>query len=347
MGNYQGIEDTSNTDYVTEHIEDISSRFHEVRAEAGYSLIPDSLDAASQLDDTELRDWSPQLLRSLSNEFKEVFERLKYVGPLRQKPSRRYQVSGHETVLNEVGSAGQYTPEVMFLLPEKVQQETNTWFEKFDIPYKIDIEHPVDIAGGGAVIPYLTELNQDHTLPDNPLKVSPVDVGVGIGQLLPIIVQGVLSNQTDPNIICVEQPEIHLHPKLQANLADFFIQTSRAQDTSTEKTNPEQGYNQWIIETHSEALIQRLLRRVRGGEIDPEEISVLYVQRDDQGQSNVSRLRIDPDGTFIDQWPQGFFEENIREMLDDVHDLDLNEQEQVNKDMSAYLEHSENSQDEV
>jgi hypothetical protein len=133
------------------------------------------------------------------------------------------------------------------------------------------------------------------------------DVGMGISQVVPILVAtSALSAKT----ICMEQPELHLHPALQANLADAMI------DSALSRTNT------LVIETHSEHLILRLLRRVREttrgklpeGKLPlrPADIAVLYVKAGEEG-SEVRELRVNDQGRFIDNWPNGFFEERFNE----------------------------------
>ena len=129
--------------------------------------------------------------------------------------------------------------------------------------------------------------------------VGPSDVGVGISQILPVIVEGVIRENST---ICVEQPEIHLHPKLQADLAEFFVDTCKN--------------NQWIIETHSEALMLRLqkLLRMKDERIKPEDISIVYVHPTSNG-SKLHHIRLDEHGSFRDEWPAGFFDERIDEIF--------------------------------
>lgn len=124
--------------------------------------------------------------------------------------------------------------------------------------------------------------------------VGPSDVGFGIGQMLPIIVEGIVR---EDSVICVEQPEIHLHPRLQAHLADFIIETSKK--------------NQWIIETHSESLLLRLQNRVYQG-LSKDKISINYVEPTNNGGEIIS-IPLDDEGDFCREFPDGFFEERIRE----------------------------------
>ena len=143
------------------------------------------------------------------------------------------------------------------------------------------------------------------------VELRPDDVGIGISQVIPVIVTALDGKQ---RIASIEQPELHLHPRVQAELGDLFIESAFGDRQQT-----------FILETHSEHLILRLLRRIRettDGDLPsgkpplkPDDIAVYYVQqRDDEG-TEVRLLRIDDSGEFIDQWPDGFFEERAKELF--------------------------------
>jgi predicted ATPase len=139
---------------------------------------------------------------------------------------------------------------------------------------------------------------------DPPVAVSAADVGFGVSQLLPLVVQLVFARD---QIVCIEQPEIHLHPRLQSEFAELLI----------ESTSAEGRANQVVVETHSEHLMLRLQRKVRAGEIAPADISVLYVDINEaRGTGEVRRLRLDDRGRFLDRWPGGFFDERFAEIFD-------------------------------
>jgi predicted ATPase len=74
------------------------------------------------------------------------------------------------------------------------------------------------------------------------------------------------------------------------------------------------GPSQWIVETHSEAMISRIQRRVREGRLSPEKVSVLYVEATPSG-SEIRELRLNEAGDFLDEWPGGFFEESYRDAV--------------------------------
>jgi predicted ATPase len=137
-------------------------------------------------------------------------------------------------------------------------------------------------------------------------EVSHRDVGIGISQVLPVLVTAYASQN---QILAIEQPEIHLHPALQAELADVFIESAMG-DTG----------NRFLLETHSEHLILRVLRRIRESSradnptIRPEDVCVLYVHPKESG-SVIMQMRISKDGQFLDPWPGGFFPERMKEMM--------------------------------
>lgn len=130
--------------------------------------------------------------------------------------------------------------------------------------------------------------------------IEPRDVGVGISQLLPVIVAARKSG-----FLCVEQPELHLHPKMQVELGQIFLEGWWGNEGST----------QFLIETHSEHLILRLLRRIREGQLKPEDVNVLYVDARVGGKTTATSMKIGGDGDFLEQWPEGFFAERAEELF--------------------------------
>ncbi|HEX4809007.1 MAG TPA: AAA family ATPase [Bryobacteraceae bacterium] len=191
--------------------------------------------------------------------------------------------------------------------PSEITDNVNSWFKTFGIPYAISIKQFGDEITGEVIALHL--LDQRSLV-----LVGPSDVGFGIGQLLPVIVQGLVSTSQS---LCVEQPEIHLHPKLQASLADFFIASSGLDPNRDQARSPfvRGTGNQWIIETHSEALVLRLQKRIREHAISCEDVCVLYVLPGGESGSRVLKLRLDEDGEFLDTWPEGFFEESFTEIF--------------------------------
>ncbi|MFZ1641233.1 MAG: AAA family ATPase, partial [Candidatus Contendobacter sp.] len=138
------------------------------------------------------------------------------------------------------------------------------------------------------------------------------DVGTGISQVLPVLV---LAYGSEGKLIAMEQPEIHLHPALQAELGDVFIEAALGERKNT-----------FILETHSEHLILRLMRRMRETylhkstglpPITHADVSVLYVEPDGP-RSIVREMPLNELGELVKSWPGGFFEEGLREQFGDA-----------------------------
>ena len=230
----------------------------------------------------------------------ELLAGLAYLGPLRAAP-RRFETVSNELPRN-VGRSGQYTSVLLSRDPD-LRDEVNMWLSRLDIDYQLSVKE-VKSADIGVELGDLlaTSLTDSRT----GLGVTPQDVGFGISQLLPVVVQMIVGNR---KTVCVEQPEIHIHPRLQAEIGDLLI----------EAAGPSRS-NQVIVETHSEHLMLRLQRRLREGTYDwlkPRHIAVLYVDRDQAGATSVQRLRLDEQGFFEDPWPAGFFPERLYEVMGD------------------------------
>jgi len=136
---------------------------------------------------------------------------------------------------------------------------------------------------------------------DSGIDLHPHEVGIGISQVVPVIVTAL--DGTD-RFIAIEQPELHIHPRLQAEIADLFLQASQRLG------------HYFLIETHSEHFLLRLQRRIRetskgtpaeGRSLMSEDVVVYHVSSDGNG-TRVRRIDVDAKGEFIQPWPDDFFE---------------------------------------
>lgn len=142
---------------------------------------------------------------------------------------------------------------------------------------------------------------------NNHIAVNPSEIGTGVSQLIPLIVAAVTK---DVGIIACEQPELHLHPRVQVAIGDLLIENSK-------KVN-------FLIETHSEHLILRLLKRIRqtaDNELPSnlriftkDEIAITYLEPSEEGVV-AKCIRVNEDGEFKDKWPKGFFGERRDELM--------------------------------
>jgi predicted ATPase len=134
---------------------------------------------------------------------------------------------------------------------------------------------------------------------DDPSGIKDINLafmGSGLSQLVPVIVQSVLTSEK--GCLLVEQPEIHLHPAAQANLGDLFVYYAK------------RG-RQFIIETHSEHLVLRIRRLIAEKKIDANLVRIFLVEKR-SGESRIRNLRLKGNGHF-ENWPRGFFGEAYRE----------------------------------
>lgn len=233
-------------------------------------------------------------LTQLSYEILQSFlEHSVYIGPSRDIPERYY-------IFNDTsGTTSKYTNSISNLLFKSpgLIERINHQFEKFELGYEIKATAYKGEEDSETSNIFAIQLWDKY----NQTKINIVDVGFGISQVLPIIVQSIASHQ---KTIIIEQPEVHIHPRLQTQLGSLFADCIKPPFE-----------NQFIIETHSEHLMLRLQKLIRKGELKPDDVSVIYVERTLEG-SKCLRLRIDNEGDFIDEWPDGFFEEDFQEIFE-------------------------------
>ncbi len=213
-------------------------------------------------------------------------ENLQFIGPLRGYPLRYYVASG-EKVIN-VGLSGEYAIQVLhqdYVLGGKLKKELERWLKELEVAEGAEIK---------AIDPSLFSL--ELLSPYTKTRVNIADIGFGVSQIIPVIVQSYM--MPPGSTLILEQPEIHLHPRAQAILADLLIERAKA------------GVR-FIVETHSEHLILRLQRRVAEKEIDKDKIRIYYFEMTKEG-ANIRLIRIDSTGQLLN-FPKGFMEEGLEE----------------------------------
>ncbi|MGR6780349.1 AAA family ATPase [Moritella viscosa] len=218
-----------------------------------------------------------------------------HIGPLRTVPSR-------STVLNSTtnsqrwydGTAGW---ETFAFSNERVMNKTNDKFISenfFGTNYCFESQ-----SYGEESLAEKTVFLRDS---NSGIPLLPSSVGVGVSQVFPFVVATSLEQDL---IVSCEQPELHIHPKWQLALGDMMLEAV--------KRNSDRMF---LIETHSEHLMLRLLRRtIDEGElsINPDDVSVINVFKHDN-EIHYQRQRITDNGDFELDWPQGFFEERYGEV---------------------------------
>lgn len=238
-------------------------------------------------------------LNDLSLAVDQLAKRIYYLGPLRVSPEREYLWSG--SAPEGVGRSGETAIQAVLAniferrslkkserdkLPDLVAA-TDRWLKKMNLADSFEVKQ---ISGRQ----YKAVLN----VPDFHFSANVADVGVGVSQVLPIVI--LAHFVPEGSIIILEQPELHLHPSVQAVLAEFFYEISHERNI------------QFIIETHSEYLLTRLQRRLaerKSGELSEEEVK-LYVCRREKDHSEIDRLHLDDSGRIIN-WPPHFFGDTV------------------------------------
>ncbi len=316
---------------------------------------PDSLAKA-------VRMFLPRSIRDLINGVSGAVEaavgRLRYLGPLRSYPPRHLAFSAHHDPNWHAGGGSAWD---ILRRDATVRAAVNEWlssserlstsyevvvrdllaFDQLDEPLLaamaklgddgLDVEYDEEsehtIGGAYSVIKDVDEQvrNFKTILRDSDVDrltelvlmdrrrstvVTHRDVGIGVSQALPIVVNAFGFRE---QLLAIEQPEIHLHPGLQAELGDVFIESALGERRNT-----------FILETHSEHLLLRVMRRMRetaegrpseGRQaVRPDDVMVLFVEPDGS-RSIVREMPLNGRGELVKAWPGGFFEEGLREVF--------------------------------
>ena len=234
-----------------------------------------------------------------------VFSSVTYLGPLREEPSRRYI---YENEVLEIGIKGEnaayiYTSEQDNVLSDHFLYDSNENTFKSVSSMKVSdaVTHWLDLMEIKGFKPEpLSEiiyLNLNSGASDK-TRVNIADVGFGVSQIFPIILEGIRMDKG--NTLLLEQPEIHLHPNLQMQMADYFISLALSK-------------RKLIIETHSDHIVNRLVRRI----VEDQNLSLadligIYFIRMTEHGAEYEEVNID-EKKGIANWPLDFFDQTATE----------------------------------
>lgn len=254
-----------------------------------------------------------------------------YLGPLRIVPPRNFIPANTPDASRWANGMNAW--DILYNADDSFISKVNRWMsgkDQLDSGYRVAVKEYIELDLGDPVtvsmmqgnlldeetniIRHLMNLKSQKRLvlweEANDIEVQPLDIGVGISQVLPVIVA---SLQARSGFVVIEQPELHIHPALQVALGDLFIEQIQK--------NPDLIF---ILETHSEHMMLRFLRRIREtGEdalppeapsLTPDKLSIYFSEKAENGIS-LTPIRVDEDGDFIDRWPQGFFNERSGELF--------------------------------
>ncbi|MGU3643428.1 AAA family ATPase [Microbacterium sp. C23T] len=252
-------------------------------------------------------------LSDLELKLEQRFGRIRYLGPLRDDPRRQYIFAGG--VPGDVGRRGELSIDALiasrlagtkvsrgrtsrnYRLPAiATEQLVAEWLKELGLIDRFTVEALDDRET-------VFRVSVQRRSMSTPVLLT--DVGFGVSQVLPVLV--LLAYAQPGDTVVLEQPEIHLHPAVQAGLADIIIETALARGV------------QIILESHSEHLLARLQRRIaertldRGLTLDVADVA-LYFCEVAQDSSQIRELELDLFGS-IANWPKDFFGDPTQEAL--------------------------------
>lgn len=245
----------------------------------------------------------------LQLELERVLKSIHYLGPLRQYPKPSYTWAGQAP--SDVGFQGENTVAALLAGAERefnvggrtryapLQQVVARWLVQLGVAENFEVE-----CASKSTHTYRTLLK----MPGQKKPVTLPGVGFGVSQVLPVVTQAFYA---PPNsTIIIEQPELHLHPAVQSELADLFIEAVGTKEGGAERKV------QFLIESHSEHFLRRLQRRVAEQELKPEDVAVYFCQSPKDGTgSGIRALEVDKCGR-IKNWPKSFFGDQMTDIAE-------------------------------
>ena len=226
----------------------------------------------------------------LEKAFENLFSRIRYLGPLREYPRPHYAWEGKHP--KGVGHYGEDMVSALFsgrIQLLSIDEQILRWLQRLELIDSYDL-HPIP------------DTEKDYEFRVKKYKDGPevrlTDVGFGVSQVLPVLI--LCYYAPEGSILILEQPEAHLHPKVQADLADVFIDVVKNRNV------------QIILESHSEHLLLRLMRRIAEEQISVDK-TAFYACAIDNGTSAIEPLKMDEYGN-ISNWPQNFFGDEMGDL---------------------------------
>jgi predicted ATPase len=250
-------------------------------------------------------------VQDFSLQMERLLRSISYLGPLRSKGQRLYYWTGGEP--ESVGYSGENTISALLAAKDrKLNTRPKTRLRSFQqfIAEKLHELELIDDFQVKQISAHRKEYEVKVKTVGSPFLVDLPDVGFGISQVLPVIVQCFYAPAG--SILFIEQPELHLHPRAQSHLADLFI------DVLMSRVDGKERSIQLIIETHSEHFLNRLQRRIAEAQADhpisTDQVAAYYAHTTGS-ESTLERLQVDNFGNILN-WPDKFFGDSMGDLFE-------------------------------
>lgn len=259
-------------------------------------------------DHSLARFQNADFLASFALEVERTLDSVSYLGPLRDPPRRTYGWAGNTP--ETVGARGEYAIACV-LAAQAEGRRLNRGYKKRQQPFAAFISQwlvdlgVIDSFAVRATAPGRKDYEVKVRTRGGLVDVALPDVGFGVSQVLPALVQAFYCRAD--SIVWMEQPEIHLHPQVQAELADVFISAVQAYENGRPRNV------QLIVETHSEHFLNRLQRRIAEEMLQPEDVAI-YFARPTANGAELEELRVNELGD-ITNWPDNFFGDEMGDIV--------------------------------
>jgi len=256
-------------------------------------------------DQARARFRNADFLADLAYATEAVLGGLHHLGPLREPPRRLYAWTGEAP--ENVGPRGEFAIPALLAASEQARSfDTGAESYRFDAYIAYWLQR-LELIHGFAVRPIAKGRREYEVLiRTHPAggEVKLTDVGFGVSQLLPALVQAFYG--PPGSTVWLEQPEVHLHPRVQAELADAFIAAVQARENGSPR------HAQLVVESHSEHFLNRIQRRVAEGTLAAEDVAVYFCRRG-EAQAEMEPLRLNEYGE-IENWPENFFGDEMADI---------------------------------
>ena len=241
----------------------------------------------------------PFVFDMINVEFSQFYKQCSYVAPMRAEANRYTRLQGLQ--VDEVDAFGRNMVEFVASQGPKAKLSLDNYLKNL---LGITIEVSDD---SGQKTLHVRKDDEDFSI---------ADVGFGYSQILPIATKmwhtqylkqpevfvGIYRYRAvQRSMILIEQPELHLHPIMQAQIADGFLKTVL-------KAKEEEYELKFIVETHSQTIISRIGRRIREGRISPDDVNVLLFEKDKRTKDTIIKKAVFNEKGQLKNWPYGFFD---------------------------------------